>query len=114
VRYVSKLLIEKGYIQTYDWTVNARVASFEALEKMGQEELAAVIDCDFIIVLLPASKGSHIELGIALGKGKTIFLYSPSNEVTNLDGTSTFYHLPQVKKCYGDFEDLMDAVALTI
>lgn len=114
VRYVSKMLKDKGFIQTYDWTLNERAASYEALEKIGQEELAAVIDCDLINVILPAGKGSHIELGIALGIGKKIFLYSPNKEVNNLDATSTFYHLPQVKKCYGEFEDLMDAVALAI
>lgn len=108
------MLKDKGFIQTYDWTLNERAASYEALEKIGQEELAAVIDCDLIIVILPAGKGSHIELGIALGVGKKIFLYSPNKEVNNLDATSTFYHLPQVKKCYGEFEDLMDAVALAI
>lgn len=79
VRYVSKMLKDKGFIQTYDWTLNERAASYEALEKIGQEELAAVIDCDLIIVILPAGKGSHIELGIALGIGKKIFLYSPNN-----------------------------------
>ncbi len=70
---------------------------------------------DFIIVILPAGKGSHIELDIAIGLGKKIFLYSPNKEVNNLEATSTFYHLPEVNKCYGEVEDLIETViALTI
>lgn len=98
VRYVSKMLKDKGFIQTYDWTLNERAASYEALEKIGQEELAAVIDCDLINVILPAGKGSHIELGIALGIGKKIFLYSPNKEVNNLDATSNFLSFTSSKE----------------
>lgn len=115
VRNISKLLIDKGYIHTYDWTLNNRATSLQALEKIGKEELAAVKNSDFIIVILPAGKGSHIELGIAIGLGKKIFLYSPNKEVNNLEATSTFYHLPEVNKCYGEVEDLIETViALTI
>lgn len=110
VRFVSRQLINEGYILTYDWTKNQRASTIEELEVIGQEEKDAVIDADFIVVLLPAGKGSHIEMGIALGLSKKIYLYSPNEEVNNYTTTSTFYHLSEVKKCIGTLDDLVKKV----
>lgn len=110
VRYVSNELIRKGYIHTYDWTKNARASTFEELNEIGRQEKNAVMEADFIIVLLPAGKGSHIEFGIALAQGKRIYLYSQNEEVNNFETTSTFYHLPQVEKCIGTIDELILAV----
>jgi hypothetical protein len=110
VRHVSKLLIDRGYIQTYDWTENERASTIEELTGIGQKEKEAVLEADFIIVLLPAGKGSHIEFGIALGHGKRIYLHSPDNEVANFETTSTFYHLPEVQICIGTMEELIETV----
>lgn len=107
VRYVSKELIKIGYIHTYDWTQNERASTIEDLREIGLQEKNAVMEADFIIVLLPAGKGSHIEFGIALGLGKRIYLYSQDNEIYNFDTTSTFYHLPQVEKCVGTIDELL-------
>jgi nucleoside 2-deoxyribosyltransferase len=110
VRYVSEQLKEKGFTQTYDWTRNERAASLEDLERIGQEEKSAVMDSDIIVVLLPAGKGSHIEMGIALGLRKKVFLYSPSDEMRNLAETSTFYHLPEVERCHGNLDELLTRI----
>ncbi|MFC4323071.1 group-specific protein [Litchfieldia salsa] len=107
VRYVTNELINRGYIHTYDWTKHERASSNEELKEIGKLETIAVTQADFIIVLLPAGKGSHIEFGIALGQGKTIYLYSQNDEVNNFETTSTFYHLPQVKKCIGTIDELI-------
>jgi nucleoside 2-deoxyribosyltransferase len=110
VRYVSNELINKGYYQTYDWTKNERASSLEDLQVIGQQEKDAVIEADFIIVLLPAGKGSHIEFGIALGLGKPIYLYSPDEEVNEFETTSTFYHLSEVEICIGTIDELIATV----
>lgn len=78
--------------------------------EIGLQEKNAVLDADFLIVLLPAGKGSHIEFGIALGQGKKIYLYSPNDEVNNFETTSTFYHLSDVEKCIGTIDGLIDKV----
>jgi hypothetical protein len=70
------------------------------------------MDADFIIVLLPAGKGSHIEFGIALGQGKRIYLYSANDDVNNFETTSTFYHLSNVEKCVGTIEELIELVTV--
>jgi nucleoside 2-deoxyribosyltransferase len=103
-------LKNKGYIQTYDWTQNERASTVEDLKEIGKQERNAVLEADFIIVLLPAGKGSHIEFGIALGQGKRIYLYSPDDEVNKFETTSTFYHLSEVDKCIGTIDELIAAV----
>lgn len=111
VRYVSDKLKTIGLTQTYDWTQNGQVTTIEQLKEIGQKEKDAVAEADFIVVILPAGKGSHIELGIALGQGKRVYLYSPDDEVNHVEKTSTFYHLPEVKKCIGTIKDLVDMIS---
>lgn len=110
VRYVCKKLKDKGFIHTYDWTQNECATTFTELEEIGLKEKNAVMEADFIVVLLPAGKGSHIELGIALGQGKKIYLFSPNEEVNNFATTSTFYHLPEVEKYFGTIDELINVV----
>ena len=112
VKYVSKILKNKGYTHTYDWTENDRASTFEDLYKIGQQEKKAVIEADFVIVLLPAGKGSHIEFGIALGHDKKIYLYSENEEVNNFETTSTFYHLPHVEIVIGSIDELIENILL--
>ncbi|SHI00447.1 group-specific protein [Virgibacillus chiguensis] len=73
VRYIRGLFIKDGHVLTYDWTKNDRASTIEALKCIGQKQKDAVIAADVIIVLLPAGKGSHIEMGIALGRRKKSF-----------------------------------------
>lgn len=110
VQYVTKQLVNKGYMHTYDWTKNAKARTLEDLKEIGQNEKDAVIESDFIVVILPGGKGTHIELGIALGLGKKIFLYSPDGVIDHFETTSTFYHLPEVEKCYGTLDELVEKV----
>ncbi|MEI5906645.1 group-specific protein [Bacillus spongiae] len=110
VRYVCKKLKDRGFIHTYDWTINERVSTLEELTFIGEKEKNAVMEAEIVIVLLPAGKGSHIEFGIALGQDKKIYLFSPNDEVNNVETTSTFYHLPQVEKCTGTIDELIEVV----
>lgn len=103
-------LVERGFVHTYDWTKNERASTIEDLMAIGLQEKHAVLDADFIIVLLQAGKGSHIEFGLALGQGKKIYLYSPSDDINNFETTSTFYHLSNVEKCMGTIEELIEKV----
>ncbi|MGD6873317.1 nucleoside 2-deoxyribosyltransferase [Sutcliffiella horikoshii] len=111
VREVSSILKNNGFIQTYDWTQNERAATLEKLKDIGSKELSAVSEADFLIVLLPAGKGSHIEFGIALGQGKKIYLFSENDDIDNFQTTSTFYHLDSVEKIMGTIEDLVKRVS---
>ncbi|MGM9986152.1 MAG: nucleoside 2-deoxyribosyltransferase [Bacillaceae bacterium] len=110
VRYVCEELKKRGYIHTYDWTKNERANTIQQLKEIGQLEKEAVMQSDFIVVLLPAGKGSHIELGIAASLNKKIYLYSESEEIYHFDTTSTFYHLPEVEICVGSLKDLINRI----
>lgn len=110
VTYVIGKLKKEGFIHTYDWTKNENVSTLDQLREIGQLEKEAVINSDIVIVLLPGGKGTHIELGIALGLEKKVYLYSPTEEVNNVETTSTFYHVPQVEKYIGSVEQLIEKV----
>ncbi|WP_241773310.1 hypothetical protein [Bacillus sp. LL01] len=84
----------------------------EDLKEIGEKELSAVLEADFLIVLLPAGKGSHIEFGIALGQGMNIYLFSENDDVNNFETTSTFYHLDNVEKIVGTIDKLVERVNL--
>lgn len=110
VRLVASCLNEKGYFQTYDWTQNQPANTLKDLKQIGEEEKNAVLESDFIIVLSPAGKGSHIEFGIALGVGKPIYLYSEQNDILDFETTSTFYHVKGVKTFVGDLSSFINFV----
>ncbi|HEU5139405.1 MAG TPA: nucleoside 2-deoxyribosyltransferase [Bacillales bacterium] len=111
VMYVSERLKKEGFVHAYDWTQNNKATSIEELKEIGQNEKRAVMEADFVIVLFPAGKSSHVELGIALGQGKNVFLYSPDEKINDLETTSTFYHLPGVNKCYGTIEEFIEKIS---
>ena len=55
------------------------------------------ICCRFVVVLLPGSYGTHIELGFAIARGKKVFLHSEESLVFELGSqTNAFYHHPDV------------------
>lgn len=110
VRHVSNQLKSRGFIQTYDWTQNEKASTLEDLKLIGHQEKNAVAEADFIVVLLPAGKGSHIEFGIALGLNKRIILYSSNDEVNNVATTSTFYHLKEVITFIGTLDELVEFI----
>ncbi|MDN3451724.1 nucleoside 2-deoxyribosyltransferase [Planococcus sp. APC 3906] len=111
VKQLSRKLINQGHAQTYDWTMNSKAENAEALAAIGQLEKAAVLEADVFFILLPAGKGSHIELGMALAAGKKVYLFSEEADVYDFSATTTFYHLPEVERVIGTLDDLMKFVA---
>ncbi|WP_027409126.1 nucleoside 2-deoxyribosyltransferase [Anoxybacteroides tepidamans] len=112
VRVCARRLIERGFTQTYDWTENERASTIEQLLKVGEEERQAVMAADFFVILLPAGKGSHVELGIALASGKRVYMYSPDEEIYDPTTTATFYHLPEVQKFVGTLDAFVEQLIL--
>jgi len=107
VRYLASRLEEKGFLHTYDWTKNENVNTLEKLAAIGEAEKAAVMDANFFILVLPGGFGSHTELGMAIGSGKRIYIYSASNEPFNPEKTTTFYHIDGIGKFIGDFDQFV-------
>ncbi|CAH1195664.1 hypothetical protein PAECIP111891_00718 [Paenibacillus allorhizoplanae] len=110
VRNVAQQLKSRGFIQTYDWTTHTGINALQELAAIGAKEKKAVLSADLFIIMLPAGKGSHVELGLALGAGKTIFMYSATNEIYDMEKTCTFYQLPEVHKIIGTIDDLVSTI----
>lgn len=110
VKLISERLKQEGFIHTYDWAQNGQITSIEQLRDIGLKEMNAVKESNFIVVLLPAGKSSHIELGIALGNDIKAYLYSQNDEMNDLENSSSFYHLNGIHKCKGSLEDLITII----
>ncbi|MGV3467429.1 MAG: group-specific protein, partial [Heyndrickxia sp.] len=109
VRVFSSKLIQNGFQPTYDWTQNNKSVRKEELKKIGIKEKEAVMESDLFILLLPGGKGSHTELGIALGAGvKHIYIVNPDSENRQNSLATTFYHLPEVEIFCGSIGEFVD------
>lgn len=102
VNYYAKILKENGLQETYNWVKNIKNdITKKDLEKYAKEETQAIVNSDIIIILLPAGRGTHVELGMALALNKKIFLCSETNEEFNIKNTVAFYELPNIIKLVG-------------
>lgn len=108
VRYVSTALQEAGFVHTYDWTENERAVDVSTLKKIGRIEKQAVADSELFIMMLPAGKGSHIELGMAIALHKQIFIYA-ADEITPAHA-STFYYIDGVTHVNGEIDDFIENI----
>ncbi len=115
VRYIAQNLESKGYVNTCDWTGIAgtngkNTLTLDDLREIGQKERDGLLEADVVVILLPAGKSAHVEIGIAIGQAKRILLHSPDAAIDNIETTSTFYHLPEVEKCYGTLDELLEEI----
>jgi hypothetical protein len=96
---VRDALMKFGHAICYDWTLHGSVksVSFERLREVAIYELNAVSEADFVVVLLPGGKGTHLELGFAMGNNKKIFLHNEDSSLFELGPqTNAFYHHPNL------------------
>ncbi|TCI26187.1 group-specific protein [Exiguobacterium sp. SH5S4] len=111
VRQLRDHFIEQGHTHTYDWTMNERAATIEDLRDIGAKEFEAIRTSDFVVILLPAGKSSHVELGIALGADVPLFIHDAANRFNDFEMTSTFYHLSSVTQLTGPLEAIPSHIA---
>jgi nucleoside 2-deoxyribosyltransferase len=110
VRRVAGLLNEEGWIQTYDWTKNEKAADAESLRKIGEKEREAVRKADLLILILilPGGKGSHIEMGMALGIGKPVYIYCANENEYSMEQPTTFYQVGGVELFCGTIKGMLN------
>lgn len=78
---------------------------------MAMFELDGISEADFVVVLLPGGKGTHLELGFAMARGKRIFLHSEDSSVFELGPqTNAFYHHPDVTCLHCPLSDVAATV----
>lgn len=111
VTYYAEKLTEKGWYQTYDWVKNVNAdVSIEDMVEYAKLEKQAVMDSDVVIILLPAGRGAHIELGMALALDKKLFLCSSTDKEFSIENTVAFYELPNVVKLIGTPDTNIDEI----
>ncbi len=94
-----------GHDVTYPWWQHGAVGreGSERLIQVSILEAQGVLTADAVIVLLPGGRGTHAELGIALGAGKPIIVFDETAEAFQLtDATCAFYWHPLVHQLRGD------------
>jgi nucleoside 2-deoxyribosyltransferase len=110
VQKIADYLKSYSFIHTYDWTQNERADSADQLKTIGEAERIGVLNADFLIVLLPGGKGTHVELGIALAQQKRVYLYSPNEDINDFSKTSTFYFLEEIIPYIGPLDNFIKMV----
>ena len=106
VNYYSKKLEEKGWKHTYNWAKNINGdETIKDLIEYSKLEQQGIIDSDVVIILLPAGRGTHIELGMALALNKKVFLCSETKEEFSVENTVNFYQLPDIVRLVGTADE---------
>lgn len=106
VNYYSKILELNGWRHTYNWAKNINNnEKIEDLIEYSKLEKKGIIDADVVIILLPAGRGTHIELGMALALNKKVFLCTDNKEEFSIQNTVNFYQLPNIVRLVGTADE---------
>jgi len=105
----DRLRVEFGVELTYDWTTHGSMqAQPDRWSEVALAELNGVVLADFVVVLLPGGRGTHVELGAALASGTPVILQASGSEVLAAGGYNCiFYSHPGVEVVLGSMEDLI-------
>lgn len=109
VCYYAQKLEKNGWKQTYDWTKNVCAAQGD-LRNYAELEQQGISNADVVVILLPAGRGAHVELGMALAQRKKIYLCAANEEEVNWEKTVAFYELPSVVKLVGTADENITAI----
>lgn len=114
---VRDALAAHGHEITYDWTVHGPVwgSGLLKLREVAQSEIAGVERADFVVVLLPGGRGTHVELGAAIALKKVCVIHSETFQPLAADpSTCAFYHFGRslVRRTHG--EDVAQAVLIAL
>jgi len=111
-RHVMDRLKENGVGITYDWTRHGSVKAFEASEKrvVAMDEEQGVAHADALVALLPGGKGTHVEIGIALGRCKPVYLFVPHHLNIEEQDFCNFYSHPLIY-IYTDLDEMINDTA---
>lgn len=106
VEYYQEKLKEAGWEQTYNWVKNINNdIDIDEIREYAKLEQEGVINSDVVIILLPAGRGAHIELGMSLALNKKTFLCSLTEDEFSIENTVAFYELPNVVKLVGTADE---------
>lgn len=98
MRELKELLEKLGHTCTYDWSAHGSVQDQgdERYLEVAINEANGVMAADLVIVLLPGGRGTHSELGMAVGTNKDIVTIGTTKD--HLGRDCVFYWHPRVIK----------------
>jgi nucleoside 2-deoxyribosyltransferase len=118
VKAIIERLTRWGWVCTYDWTTHGNVRA-ECEDDVTDEiraqahatcrnEVRGVRRADIVIMLLPAGRGAHVELGIALATRARLILAAPCAELLGYTTASTpFYHARHAEHVIGGAREVI-------
>lgn len=88
-----------GHEITYDWTSHGPVWSndVEVIQQTAIAERDGVAAADVVIALLPGGRGTHVEIGVAIGSRIPVIIHAADDSTFGAKPeTCAFYHAPDV------------------
>ncbi|MCG8434331.1 MAG: nucleoside 2-deoxyribosyltransferase [Gammaproteobacteria bacterium] len=102
VKDVMKAIRDLGHQITFDWTVRGSVADRPDLRaSVADSEIYGVQEANCLVVVLPGGRGTHVELGAALARGKSVYmLHLEEDSKDEYEYECVFYYHKLVKHFY--------------
>src|SRR5215471_18067866 len=85
-----------GWERTFEWSSHEGEGT-EDYAEIAVAELEGVRAADVLIVLFPAGRGTHVEIGIALALGKPVIIHASDRETLDSPYPCVFHYHPGVK-----------------
>lgn len=104
---------ELRWTLTYDWTTHGSVKDTDEaiIRRVAKAEVRGVTSAHLVIAILPGGRGTHAEIGIALGAKVPVVLWTNHADADLLrpgEATCAFYHAPTVWHVVGSLPVLME------
>lgn len=105
VREIQAAFRAAGWTVTYDWTEHGVLTGCGEMRRAraALDEVAGVASANVLVVRLPGFRGTHVELGIAIGAGIPVLIVaeSPQARLDERGVECAFYSHPSVSWVYG-------------
>lgn len=112
IQEVQRALEKQGHVISYDWTTHGSIGheGMERVAQVAENERRGVMTADLVIVILPGGRGTHAELGMAIGYGVAAVVWSedPAMFQCTEEGTPcAFYFARKVNRINCSFQELL-------
>jgi nucleoside 2-deoxyribosyltransferase len=98
----------QGWVRTFAWTGETDPNRYT---ETALKELEGVREADVVIALLPAGRGTHVEIGAALALGKRVIIYAHDREALTKPYPCVFHYHPGVKLVVSEVLDVKAILA---
>lgn len=115
---VRDALQARGFRLTYDWTPHGAAWPKGAayVREVMRAEKQGVLAADFLVLLLPGGKGTHVELGLALAIDLPILLVAEDGDLSFLRSEGPFcgFWLSDGVSHYHSVEEMLEYCPLLL